>query len=118
MEKGPREQESQEELAQKAMEAFREVLPRTEGGLGKDRYGISHYATADFTDSKGRMAEVRLLQSPGDPSFFTLNANIGDGMALLELKDKLEAHGLKISRLMAYLADPETQKAMEDAVKI
>lgn len=114
------EQEQPESEAQlwgrKAKEAFREIIPRAEGGFGEISFGKA-YMSADYTDGQGRNAEVRLLQSDEDPSSFTLNANIGKALALVELKERLEEKGIRIDRLVSYFANDEERKILDSLSK-
>lgn len=94
------------EITARAEHIFREIFPESQGSLAMG------YMTSDYTDGQRRWVEARLIQDPDDPSFFTLNANIGDPLALIELKEKLKTKGLTVKRLVAYDADSATQRAL------
>lgn len=103
------EQLDSAEIAARAERIFREILPEGQGSFAMG------YMTADYTDDQHRWVEARLIQDPDDPTFFTLNANIGNALALVELKEKLKAKGLIVKRLVAHDTDRTTQRALKAA---
>jgi len=91
--------------AKKTMVAVRKIDSGADGNL-------ESYVTINYTDSLRRFVEARLLQSKQDPTSFTLNANIGAALALIELKDKLEKEGVRIDRLVAIFANEDEAKIL------
>ena len=95
--------------AEKAVDVFYGLVESPQGRIVNG----SGYACGRFTDAAGRYGEdVRLLQSIDDPQSFTLNMNVGDGMALVELQEEMQKRGIRVDTLAAYFADENTQKVL------
>ncbi len=99
-------EQGREDFGIRAERAFRATTTRCQGSFD------AGYLEADYDDPEGRFAEVRLLRDFQDPSRFTLNANIGDGRALLALKRVLNDHGIFSLRLVCHDADDEIQRLL------
>lgn len=96
-----------DETGQKATRAFREIF----GNKSEGTFLNHRYLTADYTDSEGRWAEIRLLQAQ---THLTLNANIGDGLALIELQQIFEEKGVHVGLLGSFDAPPAVQKILAE----
>ena len=108
------ELENNESEAERVLRVVRELNPGAEGVF--DSHG-NGYITTNFTDQNKRWVEARIIRSTKKLGAFILNANIGDPLALLELKQKLEKGGIPIDRLVSYFADDETQEILANASK-
>ncbi|MBI4054070.1 MAG: hypothetical protein HY397_01940 [Candidatus Doudnabacteria bacterium] len=83
---------------QKAVEAFRTATGNQFAKL--EDFKTQHYLTAPYKDTHGRgSVEARLYQDMFEPELFRLAANLGGVEPLQELKEKLEALGLKIGSI-------------------
>ena len=98
-----------QETIDKATEIFRQIIPNAEGAM--DIFGRT-YLTADYTDELNRWAEVRMRPDTKKLNVFNLHANLGDGLALLELKNRLEKEGVQIGSLSTIIEDKEETKAI------
>jgi len=95
---------------QKAVDAFNEIVRGAQGDFAE-----TGYVCGNYTDAEGRVLEdVRLLRYEDEPGAYFLNANVGDPMALVELRNKLDERGIKIRRLVAYMPDLEVQKVLDN----
>lgn len=100
------------EVMEKAIEAWNLIFPAHPRTI--DDFKIGKYLTDRFVDSNNRSVDARLMQNYTGPEHFILYANLGDPYALLELKNKLENLGVKISKIKIHSTIPNFEDIEND----
>lgn len=73
--------------------------------------------TVNFTDGAGRFAEIRVSRDQDNTSAYTLSANVGSPLAMIEFFERLRASDVSITKIVSYSASQEENERFQQLLK-
>ncbi len=99
-----------EQQDRRVFEVLRDMDPGVQGTF-------DDYVVVNFTDGAGRFAEIRVMRDQDDTSAYTLNANVGSPLAMIEFFERLRASDVSITKMVSHFASKEENERLQQLIK-